>query len=344
MDTRLTYGKNFNLNENLRLHCTNPELAEEFITETLHLIHKADTCKQAECIIDSLLLDVLEAYEQDKDNQLSTLTSSLTIITDEDKEDFWNRKLVLFYLQYYYGEPLIKYHEKLVDKNRTMYLATSNVFTVNYNAMYTLACVDYYTMLRDGGFQVKLPGIQQVPVYIDKAYSATIILPILIEHALMSELQNWCIVNGIKKILETAEEDALSDFEKETFAPFIGKNRRYHGSYRMILKNLNRIFQDRKISYDKGILEPDLSLNMLSERKCYKESIRPQYKSLIEILFKKKNLNLRNGIMHGDDTSVDYYSIHLTGILYQLFLDIVGQKVFNDPFSFERTYQEIKKS
>lgn len=195
------------------------------------------------------------------------------------------------------------------------------------------------------GDTVQVPGaedwkkVRKAP----HAIAATYIYPALIEQGLTMYLENSILYQWLDKTEEGLKNGRISLDAKEKVIFTSHRQMRDKGSGRISgnhRKMLQRIWDIgektgvlqsgngmRRVMYGKGEGD-DLTLGDILTLEYTEEQIRPEYLTILRLLFGKKNLNLRNTIAHGDQSTIDYLHLGYVAIMYQLLLDIATDDVF----------------
>lgn len=171
------------------------------------------------------------------------------------------------------------------------------------------------------------------------AVAATYILPALLEKMLSTELENSIIddwLDGMEnvEIQEDGERAIFDSFNRIRFEGhgLITGDRRKMMSRIWDIGEKYGVLNDeddkKKVMYGKNKAGDDLTLGDILSCGYTAKRIRPQYLKVMQLLFGRKNLNLRNRIAHGDQAKFDYLHIGYVAVMYQLLLDIADGCVF----------------
>ena len=170
------------------------------------------------------------------------------------------------------------------------------------------------------------------------AIAAIYIFPTLLEQILLSTFENKLIRKWIFAIAQKLknQEISLIQNEKNIYNAFIGASgsgKLFPDKKRNILRSVWNIGKkygvwsegdDRCILLGKNDKGDDYTLGSLIKSKAAGKYLRPEYVNILEFLFGRKYLNLRNLIAHGDQSDFDYLHLGYVAIMYQIFIDIVN--------------------
>lgn len=303
----------------------------------------------------NLIKEFFEIYDYDCTNSSITVEEGTKI---DNKE---NKNLLVNEMTFVLGNVFLGTHYEIV--HRKMNYQTLNILNrvINYNELYYEALNSYFLNL----IGVRMPEI----IDLDKSIYGLIpkeqleiikmshrhcilttyaMLP-LIEYLLCEKLASIMMYNSIKKMfyklskreISLSAED-LNLFSKFNFNLYESKAYTYKENeldelyskltFYGVLKDdmankeiLTRHKWDKKGKKLGKVMLGDLLENSFFEQKC-----EPEYFKIFKIIFGRRNLNLRNNIMHGTGSYFDYFNITFTSILVQLCWDIINNHVFVD--------------
>lgn len=170
------------------------------------------------------------------------------------------------------------------------------------------------------------------------AIAATYIFPTLLEQILLSAFENKLILKWIFAIAQKLknQEISLIQNEENIYNAIIGASgsgKLFPDKKRNILWSVWDIGKkygvwseddDRCILLGKNDKGDDYTLGSLIKSKAASRYLRPEYVNILEFLFGRKYLNLRNLIAHGDQSDFDYLHLGYVAVMYQIFIDIVN--------------------
>lgn len=297
--------------------------------------------------------DFKAIYEYDLDNAIFPEPFG-TFSSEEEKEKFIKLKLLYEDFQLYLGDIFVNYHCQLAKTNQIPTIDTSP-FVIDYNELFDTALAEYirillriphpvqirrrdeskaeYSMIEYRGMEISLPtGRVQRQAH---ACAATFILPSMIEHNLLIYLENTVIA----KWLGGVAGKTLDSDEAALYQLFIDMKKTGHGiidgDKRMIMQRIWEMgvkygaFSDDQSMKDM-LCGRDGSFNTLGailKSNYGRTQIRPEYLQILDYMFDKKMLNLRNSIAHGISTTYDYLSLAFVGVMVQSVWDIGSNDV-----------------
>lgn len=228
-------------------------------------------------------------------------------------------------------------------------------FVIDYNELFDTAIAEYIRVLRHVDHPVQIRRRDEIsPEYSTVEYrgektkfateriqrqahacTATFILPALIEHSLLLYLENTVIVQWLAAMAGKqldAEEAAL-------YHQYLDMKKIGHGivtgDRKMTMEKIWNMgikygaFKDER-SMKEILCGRDGSFNTLGAilKSAYGRSrIRAEYLQILDYMFDKKMLNLRNSIAHGISTTYDYLSLAFVGVMVQIIWDIYTNDV-----------------
>ena len=166
------------------------------------------------------------------------------------------------------------------------------------------------------------------------AYGATLILVTLFEKDLKEHTKRIYAKKYLidlktnldaGKIILTADENKL--FEYLQFQYGITQNRTTDSCFNPVMacsqmqyKLLQKyIIIPKKYKNFEDLLFDRITLNKLLHSKEFKDIADDRFVSFVTLLFETKKVNLRNNLAHCNTTYSNYYSIHITALLFVLF-------------------------
>ena len=183
---------------------------------------------------------------------------------------------------------------------------------------------------------IPVPAEGIVPKRSEHACATTYILPSLIEHFLLLYLENTVIdqwLTGMKDKTLMAEENVLYNhfriMKNDGHGYCIGDRRKTmealwnSGVNHAIFPTDNSM---KAILCGKENGNPN-TLGDILQSKYARKKIRPEYLMIMEYLFGRKNLNIRNCIAHGVSATYDYLAIGFASVMLQLLYDIATNDV-----------------
>ena len=327
----------------------NPHPAATYVDEkiTQLLTTKDDHIAQREvkCRIFS---DFKEIYDYDVKNAIFPEPFG-TFISEEAKQNFIELKLLYEDFQLYLGDIFVNYHYKLAESSRIPMIDASTL-VIEYNELFDTALAEYIRVLRGiphpislwakdvkesefstveyRGEEITIPtGRVKRGVH---ACAATFILPSFFEHFLLTYLENtvkvqWLLDMKGKKL--DPEEAALYNNCLDATIMTEDKKITMECIWNMGVKY--GIFSEDR-SMKEMLCGRNKSFNTLGAilKSDYARSrIRPEYLQILDYMFDKKKLNLRNSIAHGLSTTYDYLSLAFVGVIVQMVWDIGSNDV-----------------
>lgn len=343
------YKKEFAMTPHGSALLQNPAPAIAYVEEMIDALLKTrDDHKAQRDLKCQIFSDFKAIYEYDLDNAIFPEPFG-TFSSEETKDQFIKLKLLYEDFQLYLGDIFVNYHCQLAKMNQIPTIDTSP-FVIDYNELFNTALAEYirvllriphpvqirrkdeiapeYSTVDYRGMEISLPtGRVQRQVH---ACAATFILPSMIEHNLLLYLENTVIAQW----LEGMTGKNLTHDEAALYQRFLDMKKTGHG----ILDGDKKMTMERiwemgvkygAFSDDRSMKEilcgRDGSFNTLGAilKSSYARSrIRAEYLQILDYLFDKKMLNLRNSIAHGISTTYDYLSLAFVGVMTQMIWDI----------------------
>lgn len=302
--------------------------------------------------VENLFAEFVEIYEYDK--KTAILPEPFGYFkNEEEKQDWVERKLLAQDLDIHIGSILYNYHEWLTENGLPNVILGR--FIIDYPALYERALYDYISVLKDitpqYGFQLNYSGtegaersqieksIQREPFYFSrKAYTASFILPSLIEHFLIGFTQQDIVESKVKELFQQIDRGkvCLSVAEMNFIKPFIRKPQYMNGNRPDCMKKCYEILEKYSLINEKegyGALirgytsKGKMTLGAFLKNAYVKKHMKPAYYSVMDMLFSTDKLDIRNSIMHGASLTFDPYAMCDTAVMLQLFWQIMDRNV-----------------
>ena len=360
------------------LFLTNPHPMLEYINEKVKLLENADS----DIDLLNIKIDIInEFYKIAKfDEKNSVVPEPFGYFENQqEKENFKNKILFEYDFCYYLGNIFYEYHKSLLNKKERIPIIDENKFMfsiVHYDELYSYALNEYYVVLAQTrrSEEVKvihrqpvkkqiidivdyrgvllpmskdIPNEIPTPITNEYAYGATYILPSLIEHFLIIDIQSKLIhtlINNLKEKIEN-ENIRLNDEENDYFNAFNQKDNKIFTRdekyvrnflYNMLLKyNIvddndkdKKLIILNKYKNDEGNSNEIFTLGSILSSHYAKSIIKRPYFRLLNSLFNPNSLNIRNNIAHGNSINMDYLSIGFTSVMMQLLWNIMTNDIF----------------
>lgn len=302
--------------------------------------------------VENLFAEFVEIYEYDK--KTAMLPEPFGYFENEIKKSAWVEKNLLAQdLDLHLGSILYNYHEWLAEHGLPDIILGR--FVVDYPVLYERALYDYISVLKgitpQYGFQICHSGtndderiqmkksIQREPFYTSqKAYTASFILPILIEHFLISFTQQDIVEYKVRELFQQVDRGkvCLSMEEMNFMKPFIRKSQYMNGNRFDSMKKCYEIFARYSLINEKEgyaalirgcTSKGRVTLGAFLKNGYVKKYMKPAYYSVMEMLFSTDKLDIRNSIMHGIDLTFDPFAMCNTAVMLQLFWQIMDRNV-----------------
>ena len=318
---------------------------EKKIDDLLNTKEDHEAQRDIKCQIFS---DFKKIYEYDLDNAIFPEPFG-TFASEEDKKQFVEQKLLYEDFQIYLGDIFVNYHGQLA-KSKAIPTIDASPFVIDYNELFDTAMAEYirvllrvphpvqirrkdetepeYSTVEYRGMVISLPtGRVQRQVH---ACASTFILPSMIEHNLLLYLENTVIAQWLSGMVGKN----LNPDEAALYQQFLDMKKTDHGimteDKKMTMERIwemgvkyNAFVEDR--SMKEILCGRNGSFNTLGAilKSSYGRSrIRQEYLQILDFMFDKSMLNLRNSIAHGISTTYDYLSLAFVGVMVQMIWDI----------------------
>ncbi len=343
------YKKEFVMTPRGSILLKNPAPAITYVEKNINDLLKTREDREAQlkekCQIFS---DFKAIYEYDLDSAIFPEPFG-TFASEEAKKLFVRQKLLYEDFQIYLGDIFVNYHDQLAKSNAIPIIDTSP-FVIDYNELFDTAMAEYirvllqiphpvqmrrkdetepeYSTVEYQGMQLSIPtGRVQRQVH---ACAATFILPSMIEHVLLSYLENTVIAQWVDGMVGKN----LDPDEAALYKQFLDMKKIDHGimtgDKKMTMERIwkmgvkyNAFTEDR--SMREILCGRNGSFNTLGAilKSSYGRSrIRQEYLQILDYMFDKRMLNLRNSIAHGISTTYDYLSLAFVSVMVQIIWDI----------------------
>lgn len=345
--------KEFYLHENGQIILANQEEALVLVADRVEKLKSCYGNKiETSVCVENLFAEFVEIYEYDK--KTAILPEPFGYFeNEEEKQDWIERNLLAQDLDIHIGAILYNYHEWLAENGLPDVILGR--FIVDYPALYERALYDYLSVLKDitpqYGFQLCYYGtggaersqveksIQCEPLYFSKkAYTASFILPSLIEHFLVGFTQQDLVEFKVKELFQQLDRGkvCLSVAEMNFMKPFIRKPQYMNGNRSDSMKKCYEILEKNSLINEKegyGALirgytnKGKMTLGAFLKNAYVKKHMKPAYYSIMDMLFSTDKLDIRNSIMHGASLTFDPYAMCYTAVMLQLFWQIMYRNV-----------------
>lgn len=345
----MLYKKQFEMNSRGGIFLRNPQPVAAYVDENIALLLKTKddhiAQREVKCKIFS---DFKEIYEYDVDN--ATFPEPFgTFASEEAKQEFIKLKLLYEDFQLYLGDIFVSYHHELTKSNHIP-LIDASTLVIDYNELLDTALAEYIRVLRGipHPVQLRMKDIREpefstveyrgetlkIPTGRVKrqvhACAATFILPSFIEHFLLVYLEGTVKMQWLLGM----KGKALDQNESKLYQKCLVMTKTGHG---VMTEDKNTVMERIwKMGVKYGAFPEDQSmkemlcgrnksfntLGAILKSKYARSRIRPEYLQILDYMFDKKRLNLRNSIAHGLSTTYDYLSLAFVGVMIQMIWDI----------------------
>lgn len=352
------YKKNYIIDNKNNLLLTNPEPMLQYIDKKVaELIQEQDKEKRAE-LKTKILDDVYKIIKFDVKN--STIIEPIGGFESEnEKKLFINKHITKLSFIYYLGNIYLNYHTNLIlnpELSKRIPVIANMKTTVRFEEIYYRALKEYLDTLYIGKqnmdklAQKMAQNGQTKPVVIthEHAYGTTFILPTLIERFLIIQLDSKIMHSlfeelfqkiRLEKIILTEEEQKFYDiFSSSEMVKEIPCSPKYGRKflYDMFLKYkiVTEEDKDTKLIFFKEFVDIEngknskITLGNMITSKYINSFLKKEYSKLLNMLFNREELNVRNNIAHANSENSDYLSLPITAIMMQLLWDILREDIF----------------
>lgn len=265
--------------------------------------------------------------------------------TVEEKAGFQRRRLLVQDFSLYIGKTFFLYHKNLFRNDCFPILYTPHMI-VNYQELYETAFADYRRVVMRPSVPLvsnetkkyktvdSCGNEKQITIPISNsnknhAVAATYILPSLIEHKLIISLKNYVLDKWLKglegKELEQDETNIYGQFRRihnANYGFLVGDKSDMEKRIWNIGRKYNILPEDKDMKCI--FCTEGMMLNQILKSKFAKDVIAPEYMSLLNFIFLRDNLNLRNNIAHCNSTTYDYLDIKFVSVLFQILMDLAA--------------------
>lgn len=337
MNKNYLYQKQYKMIQNGNVILINPENAQLYIKEKINKLLENKDYTQNSSIKQQILKEFLEIYKYDCENTI--LPEPFGIFTNqEEKERFIKNKLLIEDVNLYLGNIFANYHEIMYKQNYPLPMFDIPKLVIDYNSIYHRALNEYIGTY----LGIEYPDILN---FKDKsnylhAYGTAYMLPPLIEQCLSINLKVKMFNQAVKDINKLREEKdlELNQKEKQLLEIFtIPGHKTLNEDEKKVMKIMYDMFIRLNIIKEDSVNEMILvgeakqkrdkkkiirTIGTLISSKYAKEVVKPEYLQILDILFGTDKLNIRNNIMHDNNTTFDYSNINMTAIMMQILWDI----------------------
>ena len=349
------YKKEFIVENDMYIKLSNAEPVIKYIEEMLEKLLTVSSFGEAAIIKSEIFQNFKEIYEYDLLNAKFPVPFG-HFENIREKEDFITKKILIQDIGFYLSDLFRNYHQNHYLKTKTIPKVIIPKMMIGYSEIYYKSVCDYYSLIlgMDYPFEITEEGIrykrniEKSEFYVsdkniengEHAITATFVLPSLIEHFLIDKLQKRMLYSGIKEvnilvkenkiILEEIDDKIIKKFEslkngieKVTFL----------GSEKYITERMYSLFVKSKIlkntKDNKMILVGEKrTLGAILYSDYAKSQIKEEYMYVLDSLFSAKKMNLRNSIMHGNNTTYNYLNVGITSVMFEIFWAIARGDIF----------------
>ena len=348
------YKKEFMMNPHGSIFLNNPAPAIAYVEKKIDALFKTRADHEAQRYVKCQIFSDFKAiYEYDLENAIFPEPFG-TFASEEAKVEFDKQKMLYEDFQLYLGNIFVNYHNQLAKAN-IFPTIEAFPFVIDYNELFDTAIAEYirvlfriphpvqirrkdeadlvYSAVEYEGKKLNLPtgGGHRQP----HACAASFILPSLIEHSLLIYLENTVIaqwLNGMVGKSLDPDEDAI-------YRRFLGMKKVGHGVMEGDRKRAMERIWNMGVKYDAFSIDRSMkemlcgrdsnhnTLGAILKSAYARSCIRPEYLQILDYMFDKKMLNLRNNIAHGISTTFDYLSLGFVGVMVQMIWDIGANDV-----------------
>ncbi len=350
----MLYQKEFEMTPRGGVLLKNPQQVAAYVDEKIAQLLKTKddhiAQREVKCKIFS---DFKGIYEYDVENAIYPEPFG-TFASEEAKQAFIKLKLLYEDFQLYLGEIFVNYHHELTKSNPIPMIDASTL-VIDYNELFDTALAEYIRVLHGIPHPVQLrakdirePEFSTVEYRGEElriptgrvsrqvhACAATFILPSFIEHFLLVYLEGSVKMQWLLGM----RGKALDPDEAELYNKCLAMTRNGHG---VMTEDKNTVLErvwNMGVKY--GAFQEDQSmkemlcgrnksfntLGVILQSDYARSRIRPEYLQILDYMFGKKMLNLRNSIAHGLSTTYDYLSLAFVGVMVQIVWDIGSNDV-----------------
>ncbi len=366
------YTKKYKLSPTGSRVLTNPEPFFRYVETKVQALLEANSSED----LLKVKLNILREFEQILAYDITYTISPAplgTFIDEKSKKNFLILQELRNDFHSYLGNIFFNYHKALLDLNIGFPNIESSTDVIDYENLYLHVREDYGRALtgevppslftpnapisnpqvisinvkghkiikQKGPVESALQKVRSWP----HAYSATFILPALIESALLARITVEIIHSFCQKFQEIVERGKevsieekrllISFTEGQQFENIVFEPKSHQETMECLWKTgcKYQIFNPDQSDMHKILLDQlsennPITLGRLIDFSYVKQIVRPEYINLMKNLFGVKKINLRNCIMHGHANSFDYLSLGFAAVMMQLYWDIVGEDVF----------------
>lgn len=349
------YKKEFFAEKGMYTKLSNPEQAIDYINEKLVKLLEAPTFEKEAKIKSEIFKDFKEIYEYDIINAKFPDPPG-HFDNKEKKEDFIAKKILIQDMGIYLSDLFRNYHQIHYLNTKIIPRIIIPETMIGYNEIYYKAICDYYSLIlgMDYPYEITENGL----IYrknIEKsefcslekniengehAVTATFLLPSLIEHFLLDKLQKRMLYKGITEINTLVKENKiiLEEIDDKIIKKFESLKNGIHevtflGSEEYIMGRVYSLFVKNKV-LDKSkdnemiLVGKKRTLGAVLYSKYAKSQIKEEYMYILDSLFSTKKMNLRNSIMHGNNTTYNYLEVGIVSIMFEILWSIARGDIF----------------
>lgn len=349
------HKKEFFAENGMYTKLSNPEQAINYINEKLVKLLETSNFDEKAKIRSEIFKDFKEIYEYDIINAEFPDPPG-HFDNEEEKKDFIAKKILIQDIGIYLSDLFRNYHQSNYLNTKIIPGIIIPKTMIGYNEIYYKAICDYYSLIlgMDYPYEITENGL----IYrknIEKsefcslekniengehAVTATFLLPSLIEHFLLDKLQKRMLYKGITEINTLVKENkiTLEEIDDKIIKKFESlKNGiekvTFLGSEEYIMGRIYSLFVKNKILKDTKdnkmvLIGEKRTLGAVLYSKYAKSQIKEEYMYILDSLFSTKKMNLRNSIMHGNNTTYNYLEVGIASIMFEILWSIVRGDIF----------------
>lgn len=342
--TPYCYKKKF-IARNGAIFLVNDEPAGKYIDEKVRELVFAKSPDELANVKRTILREFNEIYEYDLET--ADCPEPQGVFKDEEEKNrFIEKNILIADFHLYLGNIFCNYHTNLIQAKKIPILECKRL-VIDYNELYHRAAGEYIATLSGIPYPFQIcdsgTAAQEIIYKPNHACGTTFILPALIEHFLLTELQNKMLFAGLDEVRKLIKSGgiALEADEKRLVNAFLSYKENgaevHEGKKEDAMKRLYRIFVKYGIIDDSmdnhkiltgTKIKTKTTLGSLLHSGYAEAQIRPEYFKLITILFDSKKMNIRNCVTHGKSTIYDYLAIEIAAVMMQLLWDIDNGSIF----------------
>lgn len=315
-----------------RLVLKNKDVADNYIQKYAKKLIGADK-ENISAVISQIFVNFDIVYEYDIKTAILPEPYGW-FATENDKKLFIENKLLIEDFNIYISNVLYYYHLSKRDGNKFYFPHVGFRNLGNYDELYDKAIHDYCNAII---MQDRQTVNDTIRIH---AITASFVLPTLIEHFLGNALQVKLLFLFMEELRkkQSVSNIKMTEEEKKYYGIYACGNKTitFDAPQGHVMRVMYDLFKREGVLNDSKEIRELLGLkgdagrmmNSMLHSEYATSVIKPEYLKVMQILFDKQKINLRNNIMHGSNENYDYFSIGFVSTMFELLWAIANESMF----------------